>query len=117
MRKLFKKIHIWLSLPFGLIITITCLSGALLVFEKELTELFYRERYTVREVDTTRLPLSVLIDKVASTLPDTVSITGVSIPIDVHRPYTIQLSKPQVYSSIPTQRKSKEEVIARRSSR
>lgn len=95
MRKLFKKIHIWLSLPFGLIITITCLSGALLVFEKELTELFYRERYTVREVDTTRLPLPVLIDKVASTLPDTVSITGVSIPIDVHRPYTIQLSKPR----------------------
>ena len=95
MRKLFKKIHIWLSLPFGLIITITCLSGALLVFEKELTELFYRERYTVREVDTTRLTLSVLIDKVASTLPDSVSITGVSIPIDIHRPYTIQLSKPR----------------------
>ena len=91
MRKLFKKIHIWLSLPFGLIITITCLSGALLVFEKELTELFYRERYTVREVDTTRLPLPVLIDKVASTLPDTVSITGVFIPMDVHRPCTTQL--------------------------
>ena len=86
MRKLFKKIHIWLSLPFGLIITITCLSGALLVFEKELTELFYRERYTVREVDTTRLPLPVLIEIVASTLPYTASFTGLSIPFDIHRP-------------------------------
>ena len=95
MRKLFKKVHIWLSVPFGLIITITCISGALLVFEKELTELFYRERYTVREVDTAHLPLPVLIDKVASTLPDTVSITGVTIPSDAYRPYTVQLSKPR----------------------
>ena len=38
-RKLFKKLHLWLSLPFGLIIMTTCLTGALLVFEKEITAL------------------------------------------------------------------------------
>ena len=38
-RKLFRKLHLWLSLPFGLIIMTTCLTGALLVFEKEITEL------------------------------------------------------------------------------
>ncbi len=40
MRKIFSKIHLWLSIPFGVIIAITCLTGALLVFEKELVEVF-----------------------------------------------------------------------------
>lgn len=35
--KLFHKIHLWLSVPFGLVMTVTCLSGAILVFEKEIT--------------------------------------------------------------------------------
>ncbi len=34
MRKLFQKIHLWLALPFGLIMSITCFSGAMLVFGK-----------------------------------------------------------------------------------
>ncbi len=36
MKKLFSKIHLWLALPFGLIMSITCFSGAMLVFEKEI---------------------------------------------------------------------------------
>lgn len=38
MRKIFKKIHLWLSVPVGLILSIICLTGAILVFEKEITE-------------------------------------------------------------------------------
>ena len=33
MKKTFRKIHLWLSVPFGLIISIICLTGAALVFE------------------------------------------------------------------------------------
>jgi len=36
----FRKIHLWLSVPFGLIITVVCLSGAVLVFEDEITSSF-----------------------------------------------------------------------------
>ena len=32
MKKIFEKIHLWLSVPFGLIITLICFSGAMLVF-------------------------------------------------------------------------------------
>ena len=46
-RKLFRKLHLWLSLPFGLIIMTTCLTGALLVFEKEITELVRHDSYTI----------------------------------------------------------------------
>ncbi|MBQ2439980.1 MAG: PepSY domain-containing protein, partial [Muribaculaceae bacterium] len=37
MRKTFKKLHLWLSVPFGLVIAIICFSGAMLVFEQEIT--------------------------------------------------------------------------------
>ena len=38
MRKLFRNIHLWLSLPLGLIISVICLSGASLVFERDITQ-------------------------------------------------------------------------------
>jgi uncharacterized iron-regulated membrane protein len=38
MRKVVKNIHLWLSVPFGIFITLICLSGAALVFESEISE-------------------------------------------------------------------------------
>lgn len=38
MNKVFRKIHLWLSVPVGLIITVICLTGAALVFERDITE-------------------------------------------------------------------------------
>lgn len=37
MSPVFRKIHLWLSLPFGILFSISCLTGAILVFEKEIT--------------------------------------------------------------------------------
>ena len=45
MRKFFAKVHLWLSIPFGIIIAIVCLTGAILVFETEILELGYPSRY------------------------------------------------------------------------
>lgn len=38
-----KKIHLWLALPFGIVMSIICITGAILVLEKPLTALFYPE--------------------------------------------------------------------------
>lgn len=95
MKKTFHKIHLWLSVPFGLIITIICLSGSTLVFEKELSELFFPERYFVEQVKENPLPISELLEKVSTTLPDSVSVTGVNIPSDPRRAYQVNLSKPR----------------------
>ena len=35
MRKYAKRLHLWLALPFGVILTLVCFSGAVLAFEKE----------------------------------------------------------------------------------
>lgn len=95
MRKFFSKLHLWLSIPFGMLITLICFSGAALVFEKEVMELSRRDLYFVKQVETTPLPLEQLMAQVAATLPDSVSVTGVNISSDPERAYQVTLSKPR----------------------
>lgn len=95
MKKIFRKIHLWLSVPFGLIITLVCFSGAMLVFENEVNEWFRRDLYYVETVKESPLSMDKLLEKVATTLPDSVSVTGVSISSDPGRAYQVSLSKPR----------------------
>ena len=95
MKKIFREIHLWLSVPFGLIITLVCFSGAMLVFENEVNEWFRRDLYYVETVKESPLPMDKLLEKVATTLPDSVSVTGVSISSDPGRAYQVSLSKPR----------------------
>jgi uncharacterized iron-regulated membrane protein len=73
----FRNIHLYLGLAAGLVIMITCFTGAALVFEKELQQSIYSERYFV-EVNGTALPLETLITNLKATLPDA-RVTGVKI--------------------------------------
>ena len=94
MKKVFRNIHLWLSVPFGLIITLICFSGAMLVFENEVMELCHRDLYYVRKVKARTIPMDELMAKVSGILPDSVSITGISISSDPERTYQVSLSKP-----------------------
>lgn len=85
----------WLSVPFGLIITLVCFSGAMLVFENEANEWFRRDLYYVETLKESPLPMDKLLEKVATTLPDSVAVTGVSISSDPGRAYQVSLSKPR----------------------
>lgn len=95
MKKLFRKLHLWLSVPFGIFITLICFSGAMLVFEKEITEWCRPDLYFVNEVKEKPLPLDQLMETVAAGLPDSVSITGVTISPEAERAYQVGLSKPR----------------------
>ena len=95
MKKIFRKIHLWLSVPFGLVITLICFSGAMLVFENEVNEWSRPDLYYVETVKESPLPMDKLLEKVATTLPDSVSVTGVSISSDPGRAYQVSLSKPR----------------------
>lgn len=94
-KKLFKKLHLWLSLPFGLIISIVCFTGAILVFETEITEWLHPDRYFVGEVRAEAIPMDELLNTVSATLPDSVTITGVTVSPDPRRAYLMKLSKPR----------------------
>ena len=82
----------WLSVPFGIIITLICFSGAMLVFENEVNELMWPELYFVKQVEAAPLPVDQLLEKVAATLPDDVSVSGVSISSDPERTYQVSRS-------------------------
>lgn len=68
---------------------------AMLVFENEVNEWFRRDLYYVETVKESPLPMDKLLEKVATTLPDSVSVTGVSISSDPGRAYQVSLSKPR----------------------
>lgn len=95
MRKVFRNIHLWLSVPFGLIITLICFSGAMLVFEGEIMQLTHRSLYYVEKTDGKPLPMDKLASKVAGTLPEDVSITGITVFPDPEKSYQVNLSKPK----------------------
>lgn len=95
MKKIFRKIHLWLSVPFGIFITLICFSGAMLVFEKEITEWCRPEVYFVEEANGRPLPADSLMRLVSATLPDSVEATGVTIPSDPERTWQVSLSKPR----------------------
>lgn len=95
MKKALRKIHLWLSVPTGIIITLVCFSGAMLVFEKEMTEVVKPELYFVKEAKGEPIPMQELMEKVEETLPDSVSISGVTVFADSTRTYQVSLSKPR----------------------
>lgn len=93
--KIFRKIHLWLSVPFGLIITAICFSGAMLIFEPEITRAVKSDVYYVAQTEEEALPMEKLLESVKVTLPDSVSITGVTVFADRNRTYQVNLSKPR----------------------
>lgn len=95
MKKAFLKLHLWLSVPFGLIITLTCFSGAMLVFEPEVARLTHRDLYQVEAVGQTALPLGELAEKVSAQLPEGVTVTGITVYPDPQQSYQVNLSKPR----------------------
>lgn len=95
MRKVFYTLHLWLSVPFGVLITLICFTGAMLVFETEITEKVYPNRFFVEQTATQPLSVDQILTNVAATLPADVSITGVNVSGNSNRAYQVLLSKPR----------------------
>ena len=94
MRNFFRKFHLWVSVPFGIVITITCFTGALLMFEDEITAAC-RDNVTSVTPAGEPLPVSVIADKVDATLPDGVDVKGIVVSDSPDEVYKVNLSKPK----------------------
>lgn len=95
MKKAFRKIHLWLSVPLGLIIAIICFTGALLVFEEQVTQLANRHLYYVENPGSQPLPVGTLVEKVESQPTKGAPITGVTIYPQPDRSYQVNLAAPK----------------------
>ena len=94
MRNFFRKLHLWVSVPFGIVITITCFTGALLVFESEITALCRNDVANVARVGKP-LPMDMIARKVAATLPADVEVKSVVVSHSPSEAYRVNLSKPR----------------------
>ncbi|MDR3226981.1 MAG: PepSY domain-containing protein [Prevotellaceae bacterium] len=92
MKKTIRKIHLWISFPIGLIITIICLTGAILIFRTEIEETLYPERFFVKEINGEPMTLDRLIPLVNSQLENN-SVAGVSISANPKRNYVMNLAE------------------------
>lgn len=93
MKNFVRKLHLWASIPFGLVISTTCLTGAILVFEKEITALCDGGVEYV-EPSGEPLPLDVLVEKVQPGLEAGAEVTGVVISSSPDKAYLFNLSEP-----------------------
>lgn len=90
MKKFFKKLHLWLSVPFGIVITLICFSGATLVFEDDITEALNPQIYKV-EAKAGAQPMkpSEIVKRVKAQVPDTLVLSSISIPAAKDEPYMV----------------------------
>lgn len=90
MRRFFKKIHLWLAIPSGLLIFILCITGSILSFQEEILEIYYPEKYFVESNKSEKLPLSKLIPIVDKQLENN-SVASIKISSDTNRTYVATL--------------------------
>lgn len=87
MRKFFAKIHLWLSIPLGIFISIICLTGAILVFEQEITQALNPHLYRVETASgNTPLSPSQLAEAISRQVPDSLQLTSLQFARDPEKP-------------------------------
>lgn len=95
MRRLFARIHLWLSVPLGLILTVISLTGALLVFEPEITRALDPHLYRVTPPAGGRaLTPSQLTARLRGQLPDSLRIASLQMETDPAATWRITLREP-----------------------
>jgi len=92
MKVFFRRIHLYLSLAAGLVILVCCLTGAILVFEKEIQMEFNQHRYYVT-AGTQTLPATYLVQKVKDSFPKA-KINGIKFYAAADRSVEINISLP-----------------------
>ncbi|MDR1880076.1 MAG: PepSY domain-containing protein [Tannerellaceae bacterium] len=92
MKRTIRRIHAWLSIPSGLIITLICFSGAAIVFEEEIMQWCFPSRYYVEVAEGSPLPLDRLMEAVNEQLPDTLQVASVYLPADPEKNYRMSFA-------------------------
>ena len=114
MKIFFRRIHLYLGLIAGLIIMTCCLTGAILVFQKELEQSFHKERYFV-EKGRTKLSLDTIVTKLKKAYPQA-KVNSVKIYANEKRTVEINLNitdkKPN--TTLQNQAKKIEPVVRQR---
>ena len=92
MKKTLHKIHLWLSIPLGLIITVICFTGATLVFEQDITRALNKHLYQVEVPHgKEKLKPSEVIN-ILQTRHEDMKISSVRVPHSPEETYQISFN-------------------------
>lgn len=86
MRAINRKLHLWLSLPLGLLFSLLCLTGALLVFEQDINAA--RQARLLRVTPPAKgqpLPPAELAERISRQVPDSLRLTSLQLDADPTR--------------------------------
>lgn len=86
--KLLRNIHLLLALPFGIIISLICFSGAMLALEPDSSG-------CLDPAGRQPLPMAKIVKAAETMLPDSARITGVTVFADPSIPWQVNLSRPK----------------------
>lgn len=92
-KKIFRTIHLYLALAAGLVIMLSCATGAIMVFEDELDHIANQDRYFV-EQKAERLPLDQLLNTAVHQLPKA-KVASVKVFSDPGRSVEVALMVPE----------------------
>lgn len=84
MKAFFRSIHLFLGLAAGLFIMTACFTGSVLVFEQELQQAFYPNRYFAQAVKEIQLPLGKVLDDMHTARPD-IKVGSIKVYADPKR--------------------------------
>ncbi len=87
----FRRLHLWLSVPLGLIVILMCLSGAILLFERDFGHIGQAE---VKNEGLQPLPMDSILISAAGYLNGKNEIVGVTTYPNTEHAYKILLAKP-----------------------
>ncbi len=90
-KKIFRQLHLLLSVPFGLIVVLMCLSGGILLFERDFGHLGQAE---VKSEGRTPLPIDSILSSAGRYLKGKNKIVGVTTYPDSNHAYKVLLAKP-----------------------
>lgn len=92
MKKLFLKLHLYLGFPLGILLSIICLTGAILVFKDDISELLEPNIYRTEVQDTVSPPLSldVLVGSIERDRPNA-ELGAIVVPQDKGRNIQLKL--------------------------
>lgn len=90
-RHFFKQLHLWLSVPLGLIIVLMCISGGILLFERDFGHIGQAE---VNSEGRPPVTLDSILGSAEKYLDGKNKIVGITIYPDTEHAYKVMLAKP-----------------------
>lgn len=89
LRSFINDTHLWLGLASGIILFVVCLTGTVLVFEKEIKE--FSAKNVILEPTSSAININELL--VAAKTSNKGYVTGITIPIEQEKPYEFTVKK------------------------